>query len=151
MVLLMGRTWLEFGKKRLRRTSFLGTVILLSLVFVTTIGCFSSSSSMPRSVFGPDMTTDLVVYLNADVTNDEINSFWENIIADTDEKGSHLLPGIGFAGRTRSVQDHPAIAIRFFPDITESERDLIMSRINSSPLVFKVLENVAPSEVESLD
>jgi hypothetical protein len=48
------------------------------------------------------------------------------------------------------VEDHEGVAINFFTNATEAQREQLKSNINASPVVFKALENVAPADVKNL-
>jgi hypothetical protein len=39
----------------------------------------------------------------------------------------------------------------FFPDATKEERDDVIHDITSSPIVYKVLGDIAPADVKKLD
>ncbi len=39
----------------------------------------------------------------------------------------------------------------FFPDATKEERDEVIHDITSSPIVYKVLRDIAPADVKKLD
>ena len=99
-----------------------------------------------------DSKTDIIVYLRKDATNEEERQFWDEVVGNPTGPTSHeLLPGISGVMATASVDGHRAIAVEFWSYATQEERDYVMSRILDSPLVYTVLEDVAPSEVETLD
>lgn len=98
-----------------------------------------------------DSKTDIVVYLKRDVTNEEVQRFWDEVVGNpTGPTSSELLPGISGVMATKDVEGHQAIAVEFWSYATQEQREYVMSRILDSPLVYTVLEDVAPSEVETL-
>ncbi len=42
-------------------------------------------------------------------------------------------------------------SMSFFPDATKEERDEVIHDITSSPIVYKVLRDIAPADVKKLD
>jgi hypothetical protein len=99
---------------------------------------------------GPDVKADLVVFFKKEATDDQIYTFAKENIGDPVDRGYRSLPGM----RTTLlvfVDGHEGYAITFFPDATEVERKYVRSRIDASPIVFKVMENVAPSNIKKVD
>lgn len=50
--------------------------------------------------------------------------------------------------RVRAIEGHDAIALTFQEDISKAEREEVMRRVNSSPLLFKVYEDIAPANIK---
>ena len=100
---------------------------------------------------GPDVRADLVIFFKVAASHDEIESFWEQTLSTRSEKGHWPRPGIRDIMRLFAVQDHEAIAVTFFPDATQAQRDDIRARVKSSPLVFKVMEDVVPQDIKSIE
>ena len=118
------------------------------MTLLLTGGC---SVFAPRQEWSVDSKTDNVVYFNKDVTNEEVQQFWDEVVGNpTGATSSELLPGISGVMATKDVDGHRAIAIEFWSYATQEQREYVMSRILASPLVYTVLEDVAPSEVETL-
>jgi hypothetical protein len=126
-------------------TAFLGLAILAFCV---------SACSLDERIhnMGPGVTADLIVYFKPDATREQIDSFWENVLKYPDPNGGgHLLrPGVGRLSRVESVEGHEGIAIVFFWDATDAERAQLRRGIDASPLVFTVLESIAPKDVKTL-
>lgn len=101
---------------------------------------------------GPEVAADLIVYFKSDATHDQIESFWQNVLSypALDGRGYHTRPGVHMLGRTPAVEGHEGIAINFFANATNAERTDLRSRIDASPFVFTVLENIAPDDVKTL-
>jgi hypothetical protein len=51
----------------------------------------------------------------------------------------------------RAVEGHEGIAVTFFPDATNEQRQKLMKAIKESQFVYKVLANVAPDSIKTLD
>ncbi len=100
---------------------------------------------------GPEVTADLIVYFKADVTHEQIECFWNSVLKYSAPDGHQSLrPGVGRLSRVESVEGHEGIAIIFFWDAWNSERAQLRREIEASPLVFTVVENIAPQDVKSL-
>jgi hypothetical protein len=102
---------------------------------------------------GPEVRASLVVYFKHGVTQDQINYFWENVLSrpNAEGRGYWHRDGIGMLSRVYpSVEGHEGVAVNFWANATESQREEIKREVNASPIVFKVLENVAPVDVKKL-
>ena len=101
---------------------------------------------------GPDVKASFVIYFNRSVTPEQINDFSKNVLsrARSDGRGDHLSEGVRTFLRASSVDGHEAIAITFFPNATAQQRESLIRDVKASPLVYKVLEDVAPDEVKKL-
>ena len=100
---------------------------------------------------GPEVTADLIVYFKTDVTPEQIENFWNRVLSYSAPDGHQSLrPGVGRLSRVESVEGHEGIAIIFFWDTWNSERAQLRRDIHASPLVFTVVENIAPQDVKSL-
>ena len=58
---------------------------------------------------------------------------------------------IGLILRVSSVQGHEGTAVRFTANSSPAQRRMIKAAILSSPIVYKLLENVVPTEVKNLN
>lgn len=94
--------------------------------------------------------SDCVVF-KLETTHDQIETFWEETLSTKVEKGHWSRPGIRGILRLFPVQGHEGIAVSFFPNATEAEREDIKPRLKSSRLVYKVMENIAPSDVKKIE
>lgn len=95
-----------------------------------------------------------MIYFKRDVTEEEISAFSQQILSEpaNEGRGHHLRDGIGLQLRVfPSVQGHEAIAITFLATATSLERKKVKSDIVSSPIVYKVLENIAPADVKQIE
>ena len=98
---------------------------------------------------GPGVKADLVVFFKTEATDDQIYTFATHTIADPTDRGYQSLPGMSTVLLV-SVDGHQGYAVSFFPEATEAQRKYVRSRIDGSPLVFKVVENIAPKDIKSL-
>ena len=101
---------------------------------------------------GPDVIADLIVYFKADATHDQIEGFWQNVLSypRPDGRGYSHRPGVRTLGRVESVENHEGVSINFFSNATDPERSQLRRGIDTSPIVFTVLENIAPKDVKTL-
>jgi hypothetical protein len=100
---------------------------------------------------GPDVKADLVIFFDLDATHDQIETFWQETLSIKSNKGHMSRPGIREILRLLPVQDHEGIAVSFFPNATPAQREDIKVRVKSSPLVYKVLEDVVPQDIKSIE
>jgi hypothetical protein len=94
---------------------------------------------------------DLIILFNVDANHDRIQNFWDETLSTRQEKGTWPRPGIRDIGRISSIHGHEAVMVNFFPNATESQREDIKSRVKSSPIVYKVFENVPKGSIEKLE
>ena len=99
--------------------------------------------------FGPDVKANVVIVFKLDVTDEQVEGFRRNVlqITTSNESERKYLPGIRQYLRVLPIQKHNAVALTFHEDITQPLREEIMKRAKSSPLVYKVFEDVAPADV----
>ncbi len=126
--------------------------VVTCLCLLVTIACPFSKSENPVLPIGPTVEADLLVYFKSDLSREQINDFIDNVISipEPEGKGYYLPPGVRTRLRLRPVEGHHGIAITFFPNASEEQREELMKTIKTSPLVFKVLENTAPDSVKTL-
>jgi hypothetical protein len=101
---------------------------------------------------GPEVQASLVVYFKHEVTQDQINYFWQNVLSrpNAEGRGYWHRDGIGMLSSVSAVEGHEGVAVNFLANASEAQREEIKREVNSSPIVFKVLENVAPLDVKKL-
>jgi hypothetical protein len=131
------------------------TSSVTALLCVAIIAFFVPACSRPDErmyPIGPGVTADLVVYFKTEATHDQIEGFWQNVISypDPNGRGYYHRPGVGTVGRVESVESHEGISINFFSNATDAERAQLRRGIDASPIVFTVLENIAPKDVKTL-
>ena len=100
------------------------------------------SDEMIRS--SPDLKVPIVFYFKKGITPEQINHFSNTVIGYPHPGGGYsLLKGIKIKGSVRN-QDYEGFSL---DRIDENERQNILQAINSSPLIYKVFENVIPNEI----
>lgn len=117
---------------------------------LATVGC---PQNKERTLIGPDVTADRIIFFKLGVTEQQIATFWHEVLSRprTDGKGDDPRPGVGMTARESAVQGHEGISLSFFPNATQAQRDDLERAVKSSPLVYKVLKNTAPMNVKKLD
>lgn len=121
----------------------------------TWIGDAEQSSSKKEGIrVGPELQASLVVYFKAGVTDDQITKFLSDLhfvltlshrlIKDEREICNLLRIYPAF-------QKHERMALTFCEATAKEDRENITKVIKSSSLVYKVLENIAPVDVRSID
>ncbi len=93
---------------------------------------------------GPDTKHDLLIFFKRDTTHDQIESFYP-------ELRSHSTPGVRETLRVFPIDGYEAVAVKFFPDATQTEREGIRSKVRASPIVHKVMEHVVPQDIKKVD
>lgn len=108
----------------------------------------------PRQVWSTDLPSDLIVYFNESATQDEINKFVFTVVGiPRPEQGPSafdMLPEISSLTLVSELDGHQAYAIDLWQNVSETARREVVERIRQSPIVYVVLENVAPAEVIAL-
>jgi len=134
----------------MQRAPSLTVFLCLAIVALLAVACARSDERMYP--IGPEVTADLIVYFKSGVSQNQINDFWQNVLSypDPNGRGYYHRPGVGMLGSVSTVEGHEGVSINFFSNATDAERADLRRRVNESPLVFTVLESVAPRDVETL-
>ena len=100
--------------------------------------------------FGPQVKASLVILLKPGLTDEEVEDFRRNVlqITSSSEGERKYLAGVRQYLRVPAIEKHEAIALTFQDDISKMEREEVMRRVRSSPLVFKVYEDIAPADIK---
>ncbi len=93
---------------------------------------------------------ELAIFFKTDATHDEVESFWEETLSTRQGTGHWPRPGISGILRHLPVQGHEVVVVSFFPNATDAEREDIKSRVASSSIVYKCLENIPYAEIENV-
>jgi len=128
----------------------ISTIGLVGLA-IATVAVTCNRHEPEMVAVGPDVQYGLVVYFKSDATHDQIETFWDEVPMYPTNGGHWTRPGVSGVLRVAAVQGHEGIAIGFFPNATQAERDDIKSRVRASPIVYKALDNVVPMNVKKLD
>ena len=102
---------------------------------------------------GPGVRADLLIYFKTEATDAETNLFYKDVLSrpSPDGRGYSNPPGARTILRLSEVQGHEGVAVTFFPAATRQQRENLKRSVQSSSLVYKILENVAPTDVKKLD
>ena len=134
----------------LKKRHILKVVALVAWVLAS-VGCPFQNNE--RRLIGPEVNADLIIYFKFAVTEEQIVTFWHEVLSRTraDGKGDDPRPGLGLIRRESAVQGHEGISLSFFTNATQAQRDDFEREVKSSPLVYKVLKNTAPINVKKID
>jgi hypothetical protein len=101
---------------------------------------------------GPTVKADILVYLNSNLSHEEVNAFIKTVLSrpDPEGRGYDLAPGVRTRLALRAVEGHEGIALTFFPNASQEQREELLRSIKASPLVYRVLENTTPDSVKTL-
>jgi len=129
-----------------------GFALAFALLLACDVNTACHRREMPMEPIGPDVKASFVIYFNSGVTQKQINDFSKRVLSRprVDGRGDYLPEGVRTFLRAPSVSGHEAIAITFFPSATSEQRQALIHAVKAAPLVYKVVENVAPSDVKSL-
>ena len=98
--------------------------------------------------FIPEGRANLVVVFKEGVSAKEMNRFLGDAITIEDGKGGdRLRPGVAALVKI-GVANLDAYEVAFQANSTLQQRNEIKRRASSSPVVYKILENVGPGEIK---
>lgn len=120
-------------------------VFALAILFILLVSACRQQVNDEWIVSSPNLKVPIIFYFNKGTSNDEINYFLNNVIGyqRSDGRGTEMMRGIRGQFLVRT-QDYEGYAL---DRIDENERENILKVINSSPLIYKVFENVIPNEI----
>jgi hypothetical protein len=122
-------------------------IALLSLALVF-VGCYSTGPEVP---IGPDTKHDLVIFFKRDATHDQIENFYTGDLSYSWCGDRYPLPAISEYLRLFPVDGYEAIALKFFRNASQADRDTVKSRVRASALVHKVFQDVVPQDIKHVD
>jgi hypothetical protein len=97
---------------------------------------------------GPGDENDLVFFYRRDATYEQKELFQNTVIHKLDpNRGYRLQDGVIDLFLVRN-SDYEGYAINFSKDATLEQREQLKRAIESSPIVYKVFENVVPNEIK---
>jgi hypothetical protein len=102
---------------------------------------------------GPGVRADFLIYFKTEATDAETNLFYKDVLSQPspDGRGYSNPPGVRTVLRLSEVQGHEGVAVTFFPAATKEQRENLKRSVQSSSLVYKILENAVPANVKRLD
>ena len=113
--------------------------LFLVLIFQT-VSCNRQPNEEQVSLGGANHKTNLVILFKKQTSREEINDFWKNIL---DIKKYNL------ALQFQVVRgDYEGVGVSYSTETTLEQREQLKSSVHLSPIVYKVFENVAPSEIK---
>jgi hypothetical protein len=117
--------------------------LLIAAIVFLTLGFQSEGCSHRKDdkrVIGPSQPVSLAIYFKKGTTNDEVNSFWENVLR---------IEEYNLAVAFRIIKDdYEGVAVSFSTKTTSEQREQLIKAVKESPIVYKVFENVVPSDVK---
>jgi hypothetical protein len=94
----------------------------------------------------------LVIFFNRDVTHEQIEDFWRDTLSLPDTgRGHPLRDGVADTARIDAVQGHEGVSVSFFPNAGQAKKVAVEKDVRSSPIVFKVLKDTAPTDVKKIE
>lgn len=125
-------------------------LFLAICVSLLTVACPSQKERV-RS-FGPEVRADLAIFFGRDVTHQQIEDFWHDTLSKPDTgRGHPLRDGISDTARIDAVQGHEGVSVSFFPNASQAQKEAVEKDVRSSPIVYRVLKDIAPVDVKSIE
>ena len=129
-------------------SGLIGAITLFVSFYATIVAASAAGAwDQPMVSLGSDVQSNIVVLFREDATGDSIYEFTTKVVATPHPGGgSRHLSGMQSLLHVR-VGSHEGYAIGLRSDITAAQRRYIDQRIESSPIVWRTLENVAPDNI----
>ncbi len=130
-------------------------IIIVVFAFVSIFVLLPSCSQKSRvddriNIMSPDVNGSFVFFFKKETTSDEILEFHRTVTGTPfGSSGFSNLPGIMTGVKIR-LNGFEGETINFQPNATEAEKAFVKKRVSESPLVYKVYENVIPSQIKDL-
>ena len=134
-------------------------IIAAALIVVSAVASFKILDAFGQVLYkheqmvpiGPDVKQELVIFFKPGTTHDQIESLWADVLSYPTQGGHWTRPGISGILRLFPIEGYEAVAVTFFPNATQAEREDIKSRVHASPIVYKVMEDVVPQNIKKVD
>jgi hypothetical protein len=137
LILLSAKT--QLGVSLILSSILLGGSYLVSSFVVKKFGLARYSNEQMTPII-PEVS-NLVVF-KKDATHEQIENFWAIPLS---------RPGVSGVGRNPAIQGYENISFSFFSNATEAQREDVIQAVKSSPIVYKLMENVSTSQVDKVD
>src|SRR5215204_2461219 len=129
-------------------------IVIAGLLFILAFqryGCTQARYNEPIE-FGPNMRTDLVFFFQKGTPPKEIEKFLlrDGLVIPAENGTGYYLPkgmGTGFGITHDGLGGY---GLDFKNSASAEQRFAIKSRIEKSPIIYKVFENVIPNEIKDL-
>ncbi len=129
-------------------------VIVVAICFgLLNLACPFNKREARMEPIGPSVRADLLIYFKTDATDAETNLFYKDVLSrpSPDRRGYSNPPGVRTILRLSEVQGHEGVAVIFFPAATREQRENLKRSVQSSSLVYEIVENAVPANVKRLD
>jgi hypothetical protein len=109
----------------------------------------NTANDKVAQIFNVDSKVELLFFFKKDSSKERQDYFYDNILMKPVQGGHWMRDGVQGAF---GIDEHgyKGFGITFCPDATQEQREDIKKRLAESPLVYKVYENVVPSEIKDL-
>jgi hypothetical protein len=127
-------------------------IIAAACIFVFAIAQTQSCSKQGavEPVFNINSRVELLFFFKKDASRENKDYFYENILMENSTRGYYPRDGVqAVFGIDRN--GYEGFGIKFRRDSTEQQRKDVKQRLIESPLVYKVYEDVVPSEIKDLE
>lgn len=126
-------------------------ILFFLTVFVSLACSYFGGYETKMERLGPDVSASLVIYFKLGTTEEQIEQFYQDYLFITrqDGRGEAHRYRIRTNLRLLPVQanNYDAIAVTFQNDATENQRSSAKDAFESSVIVYKVFENIAPNDI----
>jgi hypothetical protein len=124
--------------------------IILATAFFLLTSCGYPETPMVK-LKGPDDKVELVFFYKKGVSYEEKQGFENNILHKSDPNGKGYASQEGVSGEFFvRHSDYEGYAVEFYPNATSEQRNKLKKALESSPIVYKVFENVIPNQIQDL-
>ena len=124
-------------------------IIYACLSLASMLGC---NRTPQWESFGPGAKANLVIVFKQGTSQKEINSFLGSYLFDKAPGGKGDWPKAGIGAVVLvTVQGHVGYSVRFTAEATPERQRAILKRVDASPVVLRVFQNVAPRDIKLVD
>lgn len=102
---------------------------------------------------GSDMPKGLIIVFKKQTSQEQIEQFNREILSKPhpEGKGEYSADGTCVFTRPPEIQGYDIVQIRFCPDSTDEQQAQLKANVLASPFVYKVFDDVKPSEIKNID
>jgi hypothetical protein len=126
---------------------FSAYICFLSFVFLQTPSCGKQQNV--KEIFNINKKVELIFFFKKDSSRQARDSFYETVLNKPVPGGYWPRDGVQ-ATFGIDQSGYEGFGIIFRPEATHEQREDIKERLTESPIVYKVYENVVPSEINDL-
>ena len=124
----------------------------MSLSFQSS-SCYQETGDRVTKIDLVEGDKGLLIYFKTNIPPNAPYEFENTVLSEPhpEGKGFSSLPGIveGFA--LEPISGHKGVAAKFRNDATKKQIDYVKARVNASPIVFRIFENIPPSRIKETD